>query len=407
MRIATIHWAFPPTIGGVETHLAILCPEQVKRGHIVFLLTGELEGEPARLVWKGVNVRRSPLMNLNNLSPRIIEEKARDIEEEIWSFIEEARPDVIHAHNLHYFSPVHARTLFKIRHDKKIPVILTAHNVWDDQLWKDMLVWREHWDRIIAVSNYIKKELVANGYPRDRIEVVYHGVDTNRFRPPAARDRKKIEKEFPHLKGRRVIFHPARMSLAKGCDISVRALPLIKEKFPDVLMVFSGTGTIVDWGGVQQKEIKLILDLADELGVRNNIFVQLFSDEQLSLMYKAADICIYPSRYQEPFGLVMLEALATAKPLIVTDSGGMPEVVQNGVTGFVVARGDHEELALRCIELLHHPAIGRSLGERGRWLVTRNFTINEMVRHTMNVYHRALQPAQRQENVWHLLAERR
>jgi glycosyltransferase involved in cell wall biosynthesis len=91
-------------------------------------------------------------------------------------------------------------------------------------------------------------------------------------------------------------------------------------------------------------------------------------------MYAASDVCIYPSSVSEPFGLTMLEAMASAKPMVVTRAGGMPEIISDGVNGFVVPIRDFEELASRVTLLLEEKSIKERLGNTGRKMVEARFT---------------------------------
>jgi len=388
LSIAQLHWAFPPVIGGVESHLAMLGPGLAGKGCRVSLLTGSAGGLPEEDWYEGVFVRRSPLMDLNSLTPEVIAARSREIRREIESFIDRVRPGLIHAHNMHYFSPVHADVLSVIKEERGIPLILTAHNVWtdDDGLWREMNKRAHIWDAVIAVSNYIKRELVRAGYDEKRVTVVHHGIDLNRFGRAGSGDLNEIYIKYPEFKGRRIIFHPARMSLDKGCHISVGALNIIKKEYPDVLLVLAGTARTVDWGSQQQGHVRKIMDLVDKTGLRDHVSARFFAWEEMPLAYRAAEFCVYPSCFEEPFGLALLESMAAGKPVIVSRAGGMPEIVSNGVTGFVVEMGDERELADRCCRFLRNPGLCRQMGGQGRIMVERFWTSEVMIRHTLKVY---------------------
>ncbi|GFN23430.1 glycosyltransferase family 4 protein [Thermanaeromonas sp. C210] len=386
MRIAMLHWAFPPIIGGVESHLALLCPRLVQQGHTVSLVTATAPGTLAYETWRGVAIRRSPLLDLNSLTPELIEAKAVEIRRVMEDFLLDFRPDVVHAHNFHYFSFVHASALQEICARHGWPLVLTAHNVWDDELWKRMNTLARGWDAVIAVSHYIRQELIVNGYPPERVVVVHHGIDDHAFQPPTALELQNLYRAYPALRGRRVIFHPARMSLAKGCDVSLRALDLIRRQIPDALLVMAGTSNTVDWGQKQPAEILYINQLIEELDLKDHVFVRFFPWFEMPQIYKGAEICWYPSSFQEPFGLVMLEAMASGKPIIVSRAGGMPEVVRPGYNGFLISPKDYEDLARYTIFLLHNPGIAANIGQNGRRMVEEHFTVEIMTRATLDVY---------------------
>lgn len=393
MRIAQLHWAFPPVIGGVESHLAMLGPELVNNGHHVSLLTGTAPGAEEEEWYQGMYVRRTRWLDLNSLSPAAIEAHREDIRQILENFISRVQPDVIHAHNMHYFSPVHADILADIKERYGIPLVLTAHNVWadSDETWQEMNKRSAMWDAVIAVSGYIKKALVRVGYDARRITVIHHGIDTTRFSPPTAADQQEIAIRYPQLVGRQVIFHPARMSLDKGCHISVQALALLRRDFPNVTLVLAGTGSTVDWGGHQPGHVRQIRDLIQQLGLEKQVFIRFFPWQEMPLVYKAADFCIYPSCFQEPFGLVMLESMATARPVVVSRAGGMPEIIRDGINGYVVPMGDAAALAAKCRELLSDPRLCRQLGRQGRALTEKHWTKEVMTRSTVVVYHLVLQ----------------
>ncbi|MBC7343927.1 MAG: glycosyltransferase family 4 protein [Clostridia bacterium] len=397
MKIAMLHWGFPPVIGGVETHLAMLCPDLVRMGHDVSLLTGWVDERREEVRVNGVLVRRTPLMDLNWLNPaRILAFKA-EIAAEVRDFILDVRPDVIHAHNMHYFSPTHAEVLGAVKREFGIPLVLTAHNVWSDSLWEEMLAYKDQWDEIIAVSAYIKRELVLSGYPAERIKVIYHGIDVDKFSPAREAD-EDLFREMPALRGRRIIFHPARMSLAKGSHLAVQAMAEIATEFPDALLVMAGTEKTVDWGSYQQGEIATIRKMIEDLRLTERVAIRFLPWSEMPRMYRASEIVIYPSCFEEPFGLVMLEALASGRPLVVSRAGGMPEIVKNGLNGLVIPRGSADALAGACLLLLRNREYALKLANRGRERVMKYFTKEVMAKKTVAAYARVISLAKAAES---------
>ncbi|MBN1353998.1 MAG: glycosyltransferase family 4 protein [Candidatus Omnitrophica bacterium] len=388
MRIAHLHWAFPPIIGGVETHLVMLLPELVKKGHKVSLLTGTAEEAKVRENYKGVKVTRVPIMNLNWLNKRGLTGIEDEVREEIAYFLDETKPDIVHAHNMHYFSKAHAKILEEeARKKRKIPLVLTAHNSWDDMLFLE-LTKEIKWDHIIAVSFYIKKELMGIGCDSNQITTIHHGIDIDKFKPT---NKVEYKKRLIKLEKKRVIFHPARMGLAKGCDISVKAMRLVVKKFPKAILVLAGTKNIVDWSNSQQKDIAYIVDLINNLGLKNNVFIEMFTLDEMQNLYAIAEVCLYPSSVGEPFGLTMLESLAAGKPMIVTNSGGMPEVIQDGINGYVVPIRDYEALANKITMLLGDENIKKRVGITGRKIAELRFTKEIMAENNLKVYYKLLQ----------------
>ncbi len=383
LKIAHFHWGFPPIIGGVETHLTIILSEMVKMGHKVSLLTGSVEGAKVVDTYKGVSIYRTPIMDLNWLSKRGLNGLLKEIEEVFLRFLNRIRPDIIHCHNMHYFSKPHARTIERLAKKNGIPLILTAHNVWDDNLFLD-LTRNIKWDHIIAVSHFIKKELMGVGSPHRKITVIHHGIDQYLYNPKI--NYKSIFKKYPQLKGKKIVFHPARMGLAKGCDVTIKALRRIKERFPDIVLILAGTKNIIDWTMTQQKHIAYMVDLVDFFGMRKNVLIEAFRLEDMPKLYAASSVCVYPSSSCEPFGLTMLEALSSAKPMVVTETGGMPEIIKDGINGFVIPIKDFESLASRVIQLISNDELRERLGYTGRQIVEQNFTKEIVTRNTLNIY---------------------
>ncbi|NQT30475.1 MAG: glycosyltransferase family 4 protein, partial [Candidatus Saganbacteria bacterium] len=291
--------------------------------------------------------------------------------------------------NMHYFSRYHVRTLEHYAITHKIPLILTAHNVWKDKLFLD-LTCKVAWDKIISISHYISRELMAVGIPEKQIETIHHGIDSKKFSPGKVSE--KTLKDHPLLKGKKkIIFNPARMGLAKGCDITIEAFRLVKDAFPDAFLLMSGSGNIIDWGLSQNKDIAFFMSLIKHLGLQDSVYINTFSiDKEMPDLYRLAKVIVYPSSVEEPFGLAMLEAMASAKPIIVTDSGGMPEIIENDVAGYVVPKSNHLALAEKIIELLACDKLSERLGNKGRELLEKKYTKKIYAERVYETYEKAI-----------------
>src|SRR3989344_5256658 len=266
MNIAMIHWGYPPVIGGVETHLSLLCPALIQAGHSVSLLTGAHADSPSSFVDRGVRISRLPIMDLNWLYRRGFANLKNELRNSISSFLDDSEANILHVHNMHYFSELHATILEAEAQRRNIPLILTAHNVWTDSLCVK-LTRGIAWDRIISVSDYIKRSLEGYGLNGDTIVTVHHGIEGTPFFRASA---KEAYARYPMLRGRRMAFHPARMGLAKGSDTVVEAFRLIKEKVPDAFLVLAGTKNIIDWGESQERDIAYVLELLDLFNLREH-----------------------------------------------------------------------------------------------------------------------------------------
>ncbi len=385
LNIVHLHWGFPPVIGGVETHLTIILPQMVKLGHRVSLLTATAEGVKVRYKYEGVDIFRTPIMDLNWLYKRGLRGLKEEIYEVFSSFIKETKPDVIHTHNMHYFSEPHARIIEALSKEKNIPLILTAHNVWDDLTFLE-LTHKINWTHIIAVSHFIKKEIIGVGIDDRKITVIHHGIDQYKFHPKI--NPKNILHKYPQLKGRKVVFHPARIGLAKGCDTSIKAVNLLKKKYRDIMLVLAGSKNIIDWGQTQQKDIAYMVNLIRHFQLENNVLIDYYSLDEVRELYAVSMVCVYPSSLGEPFGLTMLEAQACAKPMIITNVGGMPEVIKDGINGFVINVRDFEDLAAKISQLIEDDRLRKRFGYTGRQIVESQYTKEKVTEGIISVYKR-------------------
>jgi len=387
LSIAHLHWGFPPVVGGVETHLTIILPQMVKAGHRVSLLTGSTDEAKARDKYEGVDIYRVPIMDLNWLYKRGLEGIKDEVYSVFSSFLNDNKPDVVHAHNMHYFSEAHAEALQNLTQERNIPLVLTAHNIWDDLVFLE-LTHKIDWTHIIAVSHFIKKEIIGIGIDDQKITVIHHGIDQDKFNPKT--DTTKILKKYPRLKNKKIIFHPARIGLAKGCDTSIKAINFVKEDYPDIMLVLAGSKNIIDWGETQQKDIAYLVSLIKHFKMEENCLIDSYTLEEMEELYAVSDVCVYPSSSNEPFGLTMLEAMASAKPIIITNSGGMPEVIDDGINGYVILVRDFELLAAKIKNLLGNKKLRNRLGYTGRQIVESQYTKERVTNDILSIYQKLL-----------------
>ncbi len=382
MRIAELHWAFPPTIGGVETHLSILGPALSERGHEVALLTGRPPGFPEKETLRGLRVYRTPWLDLNQMSRESFQQNADKIFAQVHGFLDACAPDVIHVHNWHYFSPIPLEAVLSWRSRHKAALILTAHNTWHDRAFRAMAQYQDCYDQVIAVSQYIADDLAAWGYDRDRIQVVRHGVTDEWLSRP-----RMPQYPYPQMgqNGRQVIFHPARMSLAKGSMVVVEAFEQVHRAYPDTFLLMAGTTQTVDWDSVQAQEIQSIQRRIAQCNLTESVGVSTFTWPDIIGSYDASTIAVYPSVAPEPFGIVVIEAMARQCPIVLSRSGGMPEIVEHGQSGLIVEPGDPDALANALHTLLRDPRRANRLRKNARRRVERLFRAEQMVDATENL----------------------
>ncbi|MBI4721123.1 MAG: glycosyltransferase family 4 protein [Chitinivibrionia bacterium] len=389
------HYAFYPTTGGVESHLLDLCKGLVKQGQGVHVLVGSLLGHPDEEIIEGIKVYRSDLMN----PEWVRDEKAKKniaadeedpsvtaaIRKMYEQFIADHKIDVVHGHNFHHFVPEHALALTQLW-EKGVPNVLTVHEVWSEFICEDLLK-RAKWDTIITFCNHVTKGIREQAPHLENIEVIYPGIDVKQFSPD------NIDSKWSDelgLEGRPVIIHPARMLPWKGVIYSVKAMQLILKQVPDALLIITDTEDIVDWIRELQGYKEEVLQLIRSLGLSKSIITQPFPYLELPWVYNCCDVVVYPTIGEEPFGLVPVEGMACAKPVVVTPSGGMTESVAADETGFFVEKRNAQQLADKIVLLLKDKKLALHMGMKGRMRAVDMFSLERMTHDTVGVYERAI-----------------
>jgi phosphatidylinositol alpha-1,6-mannosyltransferase len=200
----------------------------------------------------------------------------------------------------------------------------------------------------------------------EKVRVLPWGLDPDFETGPSTQFGAGLPAEFP--KGR-VILTVGRWLATeryKGMDTLIKALPRLLLRWPDIQLAVVGAGDDRDW----------LVNIARDSGVERHVqFLSGLTYGELSATYAAAELFALPSR-GEGFGFVYLEAMARGKPVIAGAHGGAPEVIQDGVTGYLVPHGDPMQLATSIDALLSNPEQARAMGARGRERVEREFRFN-------------------------------
>jgi glycosyltransferase involved in cell wall biosynthesis len=226
-------------------------------------------------------------------------------------------------------------------------------------------------DLFLTVSAYSARQL---GAPTARTRVIYGGADPGRYAPD------------PNQPRRGVLF-VGRLTPHKGIDRLLQALPVGAQ-----LRLVGSTGH--DPRPPERDYPRLLRYLARE---RDVDFVGTASDDQLPLLYRSAEVLVLPSvdrtcygrsvRVSELLGLVVLEAMASGTPVIASRIGGLPEIVDDGVTGFLVPPGNVGALHDRLEQLLRDPALAGRLGGNARGIVLDRFTWPKVAERCLAAYH--------------------
>ena len=198
---------------------------------------------------------------------------------------------------------------------------------------------------VIVNSNYMKRELQCLfGLPFEKINVAPNGININMFNG--------VEKDYEFrrqyaLDNEKIILFIGRLVYEKGVQHLIAAMPKILGGYHDAKLVIAGKGGMID-------ELKAQVNF---MGLGNKVYFTGYMDQkQVCKMYKCADISVFPSTY-EPFGIVALEAMLSGTPVVVSDIGGLNEIVEHGVDGMKSYAGNPNSLADSILGLLYNPAL--------------------------------------------------
>jgi glycosyltransferase involved in cell wall biosynthesis len=188
----------------------------------------------------------------------------------------------------------------------------------------------------VHVQNEYQKNIAATFYniPLQKIVVIPNPVDLTRFGTKKALPKKEGKKKF-------VMLTVSRLVPWKGSAIAIKAMPKILAKIPNCELRIIGSGT-----SEFEKKLK---DLSKSQGVEKNIvFLGKIPHDKLPGYYASCDLFLQPSLY-EPFGITVIEALACNKPVIASDTGGLPELIKNGVNGYIAKANSSKSLVEKII----------------------------------------------------------
>jgi len=226
-------------------------------------------------------------------------------------------------------------------------------------------------DRVVALTETEKHQIhELYDVPTDRIVVIPPGVNSDVFAPLA--DKKKTRRALGLPEEDTIVFTLGRLDERKGFDLFLEAAGRLarRDDLPSTLFLFSaGDGT--EREARERERLEAIVG-SHALDTKLR-WLPVLPEEQLPLYHGAADIFVLPSRY-EPFGIVMLEAMACAVPVVATNTGGPATVIESGVTGILVDPTDTEALADALAGLIRAPERRDEFGRRGRAKMERSYS---------------------------------
>ncbi len=374
MRVVQVCPWFHPHVGGVETHVSGLARELVRRGHDVTVVTSRYDRAlPEREEWDGVHVVRAKTRAVWLRTPWAPATKAA---------LAGLEADVVHAH-----SPPPLTSYYAARACARrgVPLVVTVHCDIEvptlfgpviESLYRRTLepaTLRRAARLIVTTSTYAA---TSRAVWRFNPEVVPNAVDLHRYRPEV--DGGPVREKHRLAPNESVVLAVGRMVPHKGMENLIEAA--VHVRYAKFLLVGGGP------------EIESLRLLAARLGVADRVvFAGQVPGDVLPAYFAACDVFALPSVSRlEAFGIVALEAMATGKPVVVSDIPGVREVITDGTEGLLADPVNPEDLALKIRTLLADDRKRALMGRAGREAVERTYSIQGVVDRIERVYREAV-----------------
>ena len=386
---------YPDIRGGIGKFVYILARETAKFGHQVHVITLTRDNIESvnfeENVWVHrivVNKYPKSLLEYDTVNDNFNENRMNTLYshyEEILKINKKCKVDIVQ-------TPIWDSLGFYALFDSRFNLVVTLHTSMKT-IFEGVYHINEEVEFHIEVEKYLlnkSKFIVSNSkaiekqynqYYNDACEgktfLIPHGLeDMKKF---VKNNDKKLSDNSDNIE----ILFVGRLEYRKGIDIIFECVPYICKKYNNVIFRFCGDNTI-NMPNSETTYKDYFLSKYNEFSERV-IFEGYISDEELIDRYSNCDIFIAPSRF-ESFGLIFLEAMIFSKPVIGTNIGGMPEVVENGVSGILIENENSEDCKKALIKLIENKDIRESMGKNGRRIYEEKFTAEIMANKFIDYY---------------------
>lgn len=383
MHILMLSWEYPPRIvGGISRVVHDLAQKLGEKGNEVHIVTCMEHNTPEEEKDKHVFVHRvrSYEIGANNFTDWVMHLNFALLERCIKLINTNGAFDIIHAHDW-----IVAYASIVLKHSFSTPLVATVHATewgrnWgihnDEQKYINGVEWwltYEAW-KVIVNSEYMNNEVKqVFKLPSDKIKVIANGVDLKKF------DNYTCDYEFRRnfaLDSEKIIFFVGRLVNEKGAHILLDAMPKILEYYSYAKLVIAGKGPQMEY----LREKALLSGISEKV-----YFTGYISDDNLSKLYKCVDVAVSPSLY-EPFGIVALEGMVAHVPVVVSDTGGISDIVEHGVDGLKAYAGNSNSLADSILEILHCPEKAQVMKDKALDKVSRLYNWDVISARALKTY---------------------
>lgn len=361
---------FQPATGGVPTYTMRLGMALAELGAEPLVLTHSLPGCHEEEAFDGLKVKRLRGWVIQRFNRAISPSLARNLHE----CIKFGGFHIVHGQDI--YSPMALQSIYSAR-KREIPSVLTCHSVhktahiWKS-LYRPLVLMMCKADRVIAVSNATREFCCVLGVPSHKVEVVPNGVDLSRFNPSvdgsAMRNRLGLRSEP-------LVVSVTRLVKRKGVHQLVTAFSKVREVLPDAKLAIAGSGP----------EAGSLCIRIRELHMEDSVFMLgALPHEQIAELMAAADVFVLASAV-ESSPLAILEAMAVGVPVVCPRAGGVPEIVEDGISGLMVPPADVNSLAGAVIRVLSDNQFAKRL-RRGGFKIVRKLSWKRAAKRTLELY---------------------
>jgi glycogen(starch) synthase len=408
LKLAMFCWEFPPRIvGGMGSYISEIAPKIVSKGHDVTVFTFNDGKLKTHELYRGVEVHRPEIVDMSDVFPSVVSEDIARWGSGTKFFSDVMSSNILSAAKLinqlvkldsREFNLIIAHDWLSFiggiisKRELQLPLVIHYHSTEKGRsigngsktIIELEIIGGKIADKVITVSNAMIDDLAHIYVPKEKINVVYNGVDTHKYDPTAVPNdvAQVIRKRYNIKENEIMILFIGRLVSMKGVDKLIYAMKNVNEKYPKAKLVIVGTSDN------EQYYLNLISNLK-----LNGVVIPRFEfvgEEERITHYGACDMAIFPSLY-EPFGIVALEAMSMEKPVIVGARGisGLREIVLpsgSNQCGVHVNPYDPADIAWGIGVLLNDLVKSKQFGVNGRKRVIENFTWDKIADDTIKVY---------------------
>ncbi len=389
LTVMMLTWEFPPRIiGGISPHVYHLSKNLAKNGVKVCVVTCDFPGAPQHEVVDGVEVFR--IDSYKNPSPDFatwVYLMNVNMQKEAAALVNRlnGRVDIFHAHDW-----LVANAGIGLKHVFRKPLLATIHStevgrrnglhfdyermIHETEAWLTYEAWK-----VICCSNYMVSHVRwAFGLPEDKLVMIPNGVNLQEYTRNKNINFSRFRKKFASPKEKIVLF-VGRLVYEKGVHVLINAVPRILEKV-NAKFVIVGNGYMKE----------PLSNLINGMGLAHKVmFTGFVDDETLKNLQRCADVCVVSSLF-EPFGIVALEAMAARSPVVVSDTGGLAEIIDHDVTGVKVHPENPDSLAWGIKKVLLDEKHANWLTNNAHRKMLEKYDWNKISRQTKDVYEAVL-----------------